>query len=40
MVCPAEVPEGAMVGIVKNLALLTYVSVGNSGEAVTDQVHI
>eukprot|EP01128_Nolandella_sp_AFSM9_P009875 TRINITY_DN655_c0_g1_i1.p1 TRINITY_DN655_c0_g1~~TRINITY_DN655_c0_g1_i1.p1 ORF type:complete len:1271 (-),score=294.27 TRINITY_DN655_c0_g1_i1:113-3457(-) len=38
MVCPAEVPEGAMVGIVKNLALLTYVSVGHSGEAVTDQV--
>lgn len=38
MVCPAEVPEGAMVGIVKNLALLTYVSVGNSSDAVTDQI--
>jgi hypothetical protein len=27
MVCPAETPEGGMCGLVKNLALVTYVSV-------------
>ncbi|KDD76893.1 domain 6 of RNA polymerase Rpb2 [Helicosporidium sp. ATCC 50920] len=28
MVCPAETPEGQACGLVKNLALMTYVSVG------------
>ena len=28
MICPAETPEGAAVGLVKNLALMAYVSVG------------
>lgn len=30
MVCPAETPEGQAVGLVKNLALMAYVSVGSS----------
>ena len=29
MVCPAETPEGAAVGLVKNLALMSYISVGS-----------
>jgi len=30
MICPAETPEGGAVGLVKNLALMAYVSVGNT----------
>lgn len=30
MVCPAETPEGQAVGLVKNLALMAYISVGSS----------
>lgn len=30
MVCPAETPEGQSVGLVKNLALMAYISVGSS----------
>nr|BAO48655.1 RNA polymerase II second largest subunit [Hyleoglomeris sp. R077] len=29
MVCPAETPEGGAVGLVKNLALMAYISVGS-----------
>jgi DNA-directed RNA polymerase II subunit RPB2 len=29
MICPAETPEGAGCGLVKNLALMAFVSVGN-----------
>ncbi len=29
MVCPAETPEGAACGLVKNLALMAYISVGS-----------
>ncbi|CAJ0955646.1 unnamed protein product, partial [Mesorhabditis belari] len=29
MVCPAETPEGQAVGLVKNLALMAYISVGS-----------
>lgn len=29
MVCPAETPEGSCVGLVKNLALMAYISVGS-----------
>mmetsp|Transcript_25512 Transcript_25512/g.22518 ORF Transcript_25512/g.22518 Transcript_25512/m.22518 type:complete len:137 (-) Transcript_25512:933-1343(-) len=28
MVCPCETPEGAPIGLVKNMTLMTYVSVG------------
>lgn len=34
MVCPAETPEGQACGLVKNLALLSYVSVGTTTEPV------
>ena len=30
MICPAETPEGQAVGLVKNLALMAYISVGNT----------
>jgi DNA-directed RNA polymerase II subunit RPB2 len=30
MICPAETPEGQAVGLVKNLALMAYVSVGST----------
>lgn len=30
MVCPAETPEGHAIGLVKNLALMAYISVGLS----------
>jgi len=29
MICPAETPEGQMCGLVKNLALMAYISVGS-----------
>lgn len=29
MLCPAETPEGAAVGLVKNLVLMAYISVGS-----------
>lgn len=38
MVCPAETPEGGMCGLVKNLALMTYVTVGNHSEAGISQI--
>ena len=34
MVCPSETPEGAACGLMKNLALMTYISVGSSSESV------
>lgn len=34
MVCPAETPEGQACGLVKNLALMTYISVGSSSEPI------
>lgn len=30
MICPAETPEGAACGLVKNLALMAFVSVGSA----------
>jgi len=30
MICPAETPEGAACGLVKNLALMAFVTVGSS----------
>jgi len=38
MVCPAETPEGGMCGLVKNLALMTYVTVGNHSETGISQI--
>jgi DNA-directed RNA polymerase II subunit RPB2 len=36
MVCPAETPEGQPVGLVKNLALMAYVTVATSKDTVTE----
>eukprot|EP00823_Brevimastigomonas_motovehiculus_P004857 TRINITY_DN3319_c0_g1_i1.p1 TRINITY_DN3319_c0_g1~~TRINITY_DN3319_c0_g1_i1.p1 ORF type:complete len:1185 (-),score=282.72 TRINITY_DN3319_c0_g1_i1:723-4277(-) len=36
MVCPAETPEGHAVGLVKNLALMAYISVGCSSGLVVE----
>lgn len=36
MVCPAETPEGQSVGLVKNLTLMSYVSVGSSSKTVEE----
>lgn len=33
MICPAETPEGASCGLVKNLALMAFVSVGASANS-------
>jgi DNA-directed RNA polymerase beta subunit len=38
VICPAETPEGHQVGLVKNLALMTQVTVGRPSEA-TDELH-
>lgn len=35
MVCPAETPEGQACGLVKNLALMAYISVGSLSRPVT-----
>ncbi len=36
LVCPAETPEGQACGLVKNLALMCYVSVGTPGDPIID----
>jgi DNA-directed RNA polymerase II subunit RPB2 len=36
VVCPAETPEGQACGLVKNLSLMTYVSVGGSSQTILD----
>ena len=36
IVCPAETPEGQAVGLVKNLALMAYISVGSPSEPVLE----
>lgn len=36
LVCPAETPEGQACGLVKNLALMCYVSVGSPIEGIVD----
>ncbi|KAF2430119.1 DNA-directed RNA polymerase [Tothia fuscella] len=36
LVCPAETPEGQACGLVKNLSLMCYVSVGSPGEPIQD----
>eukprot|EP01026_Neomeris_dumetosa_P063826 TRINITY_DN6061_c1_g1_i3.p1 TRINITY_DN6061_c1_g1~~TRINITY_DN6061_c1_g1_i3.p1 ORF type:complete len:936 (+),score=118.87 TRINITY_DN6061_c1_g1_i3:123-2930(+) len=36
MICPAETPEGQQCGLVKNLALMAYVSVGTSSKHILE----
>jgi len=36
MICPAETPEGQAVGLVKNLALMAYISVGSNGAPILE----
>ena len=36
MVCPAETPEGQAVGLVKNLSLMAYISVGSAPEPILE----
>ncbi|KAI9206398.1 DNA-directed RNA polymerase II subunit RPB2 [Polychytrium aggregatum] len=36
MVCPAETPEGQACGLVKNLSLMSYVTVGSSSQPVME----
>lgn len=36
MICPAETPEGQAVGLVKNLALMCYISVGSLSSTILD----
>lgn len=38
MICPAETPEGAKVGIVNNLALTCKITIGSSPEVVIDHI--
>ncbi|CAE7875671.1 NRPB2, partial [Symbiodinium sp. KB8] len=39
MICPCETPEGQAVGLVKNLALMSYVTVGSDSEEVQGLLH-
>jgi len=34
VICPAETPEGQACGLVKNLALMTYISVGSAASPI------
>lgn len=36
MVCPAETPEGQAVGLVKNMSLMAYISVGSSAAPILE----
>lgn len=36
MICPAETPEGAACGLVKNLALMAYISVGSPSSPILE----
>lgn len=38
MVCPAETPEGHACGLVKNLSLMSYVSVGDTSEKIINSL--
>lgn len=40
MICPAETPEGQACGLVKNLALMTYISVGCASNPVLDFLQV
>lgn len=36
MVCPAETPEGQACGLVKNLSLMSYITVGSSSKPIVE----
>jgi DNA-directed RNA polymerase II subunit RPB2 len=36
LICPAETPEGQACGLVKNLALMAYISVGSASETILE----
>lgn len=36
MICPAETPEGTAVGLVKNLALMAYITVGSNSNQIRE----
>ncbi len=36
MICPAETPEGQACGLVKNLALMAYISVGSASAPILE----
>ena len=36
MICPAETPEGQAVGLVKNLSLMSYITVGSSAAPILE----
>ncbi|CAG8537563.1 7642_t:CDS:10 [Diversispora eburnea] len=38
-VCPAETPEGQACGLMKNLSLMAYVSVGSSNNLIIEHIH-
>uniref|UniRef100_A0A6U4H5W4 DNA-directed RNA polymerase subunit beta n=2 Tax=Vitrella brassicaformis TaxID=1169539 RepID=A0A6U4H5W4_9ALVE len=38
MICPAETPEGQAVGLVKNLALMSYITVGQKADDIEDSI--
>ncbi len=40
MVCPAETPEGQACGLVKNLALMSYISVGTDARKIMGQLQM
>jgi DNA-directed RNA polymerase II subunit RPB2 len=40
LLCPAETPEGQACGLVKNLALMAYVSVGSIEHAILETLHL
>jgi len=40
MICPSETPEGQKIGIVKNFALLTKVSLGVSDHTIEELIDI
>jgi DNA-directed RNA polymerase II subunit RPB2 len=36
IICPAETPEGQSIGLVKNLALMSYITIGDSGKKIEE----
>ena len=38
-VCPAETPEGSSIGLVKNMALMAYITVGSPAASVLEFLH-
>lgn len=38
IICPAETPEGQSIGLVKNLALMSYITIGDSGKRIEESL--